>query len=42
MRTDDRSLLALMQRLEQEGLIRTDGTEFRLTADGERAAIHVV
>lgn len=42
LRADDRSLLSLTERLEREGLIRTDGAEFRLTATGERAALHVV
>ncbi|MCC7242993.1 MAG: metal ABC transporter permease, partial [Acidobacteria bacterium] len=42
LRVDDRRLLALTERLEREGLIRTDGTQFRLTAAGERAALHVV
>lgn len=42
LRADDRTLLALTERLEREGFIRTDGAELRLTAEGERAALHVV
>jgi DtxR family Mn-dependent transcriptional regulator len=42
LRTGDRKLLALMERLEREGLVRTDGDRFRLTAEGERLAVHVV
>lgn len=38
----DRPLLALTERLEQDGLIRTDGTQLRLTPDGERVALHVL
>ena len=42
IRADDGTLLALTERLEREGLIRTDGAEFRLTPEGERAALQVV
>lgn len=42
LRTSDRALLALMERLEREGLVRTEGDRFRLTSDGERLAVHVV
>ena len=38
----DRVLLALTERLEDEGLIHSDGPRLRLTADGERLALHVV
>lgn len=38
----DRVLLALTERLEQEGLIQSDGTHLRLTPEGERVALHVV
>jgi DtxR family Mn-dependent transcriptional regulator len=42
LRASDRTLLALTERLEREGLIRTDGTEFRLTVEGERVALQVL
>jgi DtxR family Mn-dependent transcriptional regulator len=42
LRANDRTLLALTARLEREGLIRTEGSEFRLTSEGERVALHVV
>ena len=42
LRASDRTLMALIERLEREGLIRTDGTEFRLTGEGERVALQVV
>ena len=38
----DGVLLALTERLEDEGLIHTDGTHLRLTAEGERLALHVL
>ena len=38
----DRVLLALTERLENEGLIQSDGTHLKLTAEGERLALHVV
>jgi DtxR family Mn-dependent transcriptional regulator len=38
----DRVLLALTERLEHEGLIHSDGTHLKLTAAGERLALHVV
>ena len=38
----DRALLALTERLEREGLIHSDGTHLKLTAEGERLALHVV
>jgi DtxR family Mn-dependent transcriptional regulator len=42
LRTSDRELLALTERLSREGLIRTEGDRFRLTSEGERVALHVV
>lgn len=42
LRTSDRTLLALIERLEREGLVRTEGDRFRLTGEGERLAVHVV
>ena len=42
LRTSDRELLALTERLGREGLIRTEGDRFRLTSEGERVALHVV
>ncbi len=38
----DREILSLVERLEREHLIRPDGSEFRLTPDGERIALHVL
>ena len=38
----DRVLLALTERLEDEGLIHSDGPHLRLTAEGERLALNVV
>lgn len=38
----DRALLALTARLEDEGLIHSDGTHLRLTTGGERVALHVL
>jgi DtxR family Mn-dependent transcriptional regulator len=38
----DRVLLALTERLEHDGLIQSDGTRLKLTAEGERLALHVV
>jgi DtxR family Mn-dependent transcriptional regulator len=38
----DRVLLALTERLEDDGLIHSDGTHLRLTAEGERVALHVL
>lgn len=42
LRIGDRALLGLIARLENEGLIRTEGSEFRLTSEGERVAMHVL
>ena len=38
----DRTLIALIERLEDEGLVRTEGTQLRLTPEGERLALHVL
>jgi len=38
----DRVVLALTERLENEGLIQSDGPHLKLTAEGERLALHVV
>jgi DtxR family Mn-dependent transcriptional regulator len=38
----DRALIGLTERLEEEGLVRTDGTQLRLTPEGERLALHVL
>lgn len=38
----DRALLALADRLERDGLIQSDGPHLKLTADGERVALHVL
>lgn len=38
----DRVLMSLVERLEHEGLIHSDGTHLRLTPDGERLALHVL
>lgn len=42
LRLSDRALLALTERLEDEGLIQSDGTHLKLTAPGERLALHVL
>jgi len=42
LKISDRSLLTMLERLEREGLIRTEGDGFRLTSEGERLAAHVV
>lgn len=42
LRMSDRALMALSQRLERDGLVRTDGTQLRLTPDGEGVALHVL
>ncbi len=42
LRMSDRGLMALTQRLESEGLIRTEGSQLTLTAEGERLALHVL
>ena len=38
----DRVLLALTERLENEGLIQSDGTHLKLTPGGERLALNVL
>lgn len=38
----DRALLALTAKLELEGLIQSDGPHLRLTAEGERVALHIL
>jgi DtxR family Mn-dependent transcriptional regulator len=38
----DRVLLALTERLEDEGLLHADGAHLRLTTEGERVALHVL
>jgi DtxR family Mn-dependent transcriptional regulator len=42
LRLTDRSLMSLMQRLEERGLVERRGQAFALTVDGERLAVHVV
>jgi len=42
LRLSDRALMDLTQRLERDGLVRTEGTQFRLTAEGEHLALHVL
>lgn len=42
LRMGDRELMALTQRLEREGLVRSEGAQFQLTAEGERVALHVL
>ena len=42
LRMGDRQLMALTQRLEREGLVRSEGAQFQLTAEGERVALHVL
>jgi len=42
LRTSDRALLVLLERLQRERLVRTNGDSFRLTPDGERMALHIV
>jgi DtxR family Mn-dependent transcriptional regulator len=42
LRMGDRQLMALTQRLEREGLVRSEGAEFQLTPEGERVALHVL
>ncbi len=38
----DRALLALTGKLERDGLVSAEGSDLRLTVDGERAALHVL
>jgi len=42
LRMGDRQLMALTQRLEREGLVRSEGARFQLTPEGERVALHVL
>src|SRR5690606_23856111 len=42
LRLSDRDILSLTERLEREGLIASDGSELRLTAEGERIGLHVL
>ena len=42
LRMGDRRLMALTQRLERDGLVRSEGTQFQLTPEGERVALHVL
>lgn len=42
LRSSDRTLLAVMSRLERDELVRTEGDRFLLTPEGERLAVHVV
>lgn len=42
LRASDRDLLAILEWLEREQLVRADGDRFRLTSEGERLAVHVV
>jgi DtxR family Mn-dependent transcriptional regulator len=39
---NDSALMALTAKLELEGLIHSDGTHLRLTAEGERVALHIL
>lgn len=42
LRMSDRQLMGLTERLEREGLVRSEGTQFQLTPEGERVALHVL
>lgn len=42
LRLGDRGLMALVSRLAADGRVRVDGSRLRLTAEGERVALHVV
>lgn len=42
LRVSDRQLMALTEHLERDGLVRSEGTQFQLTAEGERVALHVL
>lgn len=42
LRLNDRSLMQLVGRMQQQGLVEATGQEFRLTAEGERVARQVV
>ncbi len=42
LRISDRTVVALVGRMQAQGLVVPHGQEFRLTADGERTALQVV
>lgn len=42
LRLSDRSVVALVERMQAQGLVETQGQEFRLTSDGEKLALQVV
>lgn len=42
LRLSDAALMALLSRMETQGLVRTEGQSFRLTPEGERDAMQVV
>jgi DtxR family Mn-dependent transcriptional regulator len=42
LRLDDRRLMQLLARMQQQGLVVASGQEFQLTAEGERVARQVV
>jgi len=42
LRLSDAALMALLSRMETQGLVRTEGQSFRLTAEGEHTAMQVV
>ena len=42
LRLDDRRLMQLLGRMQQQGLVAATGQEFRLTAEGERVARQIV
>ena len=42
LRVDDRRLMQLLGRVQQQGLVTTNGQEFQLTPEGERVARQIV
>jgi DtxR family Mn-dependent transcriptional regulator len=42
LRLNDRRLMQLLGRMQQQGLVRAQGQEFQLTPDGERVARQIV
>lgn len=42
LRVDDRRLMQLLGRMQQQGLVAASGQEFQLTPDGERVARQIV
>ena len=42
LRLDDRSLMQVLERMQQQGLVQASGQEFTLTTEGERVARQVV